>query len=86
MEHYRCHPIFANKTRDDRVGDTVEFYPHHTNIIFISSVYQYVLVAADLTYALLHPKHGAPFSKIVKTQSKHSKPNLVHLQEWNRQQ
>jgi hypothetical protein len=32
MEHYRCHRVFTNKTRAERITDTVEFFPQHTTV------------------------------------------------------
>ena len=37
MEHYRCHHIYVNTTRAERVGDTVKLFLHHAKITFVSS-------------------------------------------------
>ena len=36
-EYYSCKQVYVNTTIVERVGDTVEFFPHHTNIPFVPS-------------------------------------------------
>ena len=67
MEHYRCHQIYVIATIVERVGDTVEFLPHHTNMPFISSLDQSVLAKVDLIDSLLYQNPEAAFAKIGET-------------------
>jgi hypothetical protein len=32
MEHYRCHRVFTNKTKAERITDTVKFFPQDTMV------------------------------------------------------
>ena len=54
MEHYRCHKVYLNATVSERVGDTVEFFPHQTKMPFIISYYFASLIAEYLTEAILY--------------------------------
>ena len=36
MEPYIFHHTYEKATRAERIGDTVEFLPHHKNISFVS--------------------------------------------------
>ena len=57
-----------NSTRAEIIGDTVEFFPHHKKITFMSSADSDSMVVAYLTEALIHPNTETPFSKVVETQ------------------
>ena len=67
IDHYRVHHIYVNTTRAERVGYTVEFLPHHTNMLSISSADRAALAVVDLTEELPHPNPEALFAKIGKT-------------------
>ena len=64
MDHYRCHQLYLNAKRAERVGYIVDFSPHHTKIKFISSADCDPLAAADLKNLLINPNHEAPFVQI----------------------
>ena len=68
MDNFRCHQLYVNEKRTERVGYIVYFSPHNTNIKFIYSADYDPLVAAYLTNLLINPNHEAPFVKIRETQ------------------
>jgi hypothetical protein len=52
------------KTRSNRIVETVEFFPHKFILPLPSSHEFATHVAADLTYALLHPQPAGPFCQV----------------------
>ena len=48
MEHYRCHQEYLNSTISEIIGDTVDLFPHHTNMSFIYSSDRASLSGTDL--------------------------------------
>ena len=64
MEHYRCHEVFINKTAHTRIGDTVEFFPHHCRMPYKSSTENATAAARELIHALKNPAPAAPFANI----------------------
>ena len=50
-----------NATRDEIIGDKVEFLSHHTKITFMFSANHASLADAELRDKLLHPNPEAPF-------------------------
>jgi hypothetical protein len=63
-DHYRCNIVHINKTKSDRIVDTVEFF--HANVAMPSTSSKDIVTIANLeiTHALLHPASAAPFSII----------------------
>ena len=55
-----------NTTKYELIGVTVEFFPRHKKMPFMSSTYRATLAASYLTEALLHPNPVAPFAHIGK--------------------
>ena len=60
-------PNICEKNKIRKGWDTVDFFPHHTNIPFISSVNLSAMAEVDLTESLLQLNPQAPFAKIVET-------------------
>ena len=60
-EHYRCHTVYATKTRAERIARTVEFFPHAINMPTTSSTDNAAEAARMLADALLHPAPASPF-------------------------
>ena len=72
MNRYRCYTIYNPKTRMERVGDTVDFFPHKTKIPFLTMSERAVIAANELTQVLQNPKPPAPFDDIgIKMKSQH---------------
>jgi hypothetical protein len=63
LEHYRCYMVYINKTRGDRIVETVDYFPEKFTLPFPSSQDLTNQAAADLTHALLHPQPAGPFCK-----------------------
>ena len=67
MYNYICHHVYVNSKKYERIGDTVDFFPHHTKMLFMSSAGRASLSAVDLTETLLYTNPEAPFSNIGDT-------------------
>ena len=59
--NYRCFWVYANKTLHSRIADTVEFFPHHCDMPFLSSEDNAVSSIKELTHAILNPAPAALF-------------------------
>jgi hypothetical protein len=64
LEHYRCYTVYINKTRGERVVETVYFFPETFKLPFPSTHYLATTAATELTHALLHPQPAGPFCKV----------------------
>jgi hypothetical protein len=69
LEHYRCYTVYINKTRGDRIVETVDFFPEKFTLPFPSPQDLATQAAVDLTHALLHPQHAGPFCKVGDAQT-----------------
>jgi hypothetical protein len=52
------------KTRGERVVETVDFFPEKFNLQFPSTQELATQAAKELTHALLHPQPAGPFCKV----------------------
>ena len=66
MDHYRCYSTFVNKTRTERISDTIQFYHHNVTIPTISSSEHATRAAEALTDALVNPPSNSPIQHIGK--------------------
>jgi hypothetical protein len=64
LDHYRCYQVHITKTKGTRIVDTVEFFPTTLLMPRTSSKYLASIAALELSHALQHPAHAAPFSQI----------------------
>ena len=64
LEHYRCYTVYINKTRQERIVETVDFFPEEFKTPFPSSRDLATKAAEELTYALLHPQPAGPFAQV----------------------
>jgi hypothetical protein len=64
LEYYRCYTVYINKTRGERVVETVDFFPENFKLPFPSTQDLDTKAATELTHALLHPKPADPFCKV----------------------
>jgi hypothetical protein len=64
LEHYRCYTVYINKTRGERIVETVDFFPENFKLTFPSTQELATKAATELTHALLHPKPAGPFCKV----------------------
>jgi hypothetical protein len=63
-DHYRCYRVYINKTKADRIVDTVEFFPANVTMSRTASKDIATIASLELAHALLHPAPAAPFSII----------------------
>ena len=63
-EHYRCYTVYCSKTGNERIIDTVEFFPADIRMPRMSSAGNATIAAKELTNALLNPAPAAPFATI----------------------
>jgi hypothetical protein len=63
-DHYLCYRVHINKTKADRIVDTVEFFPANVAMPRTSSNDIVTIAALELTHSLLHPSPAAPFNII----------------------
>jgi hypothetical protein len=63
-DHYRCYRVHINKTKADRIVDTVEFFPAKVTMHRTASKDMATIAAQELTHAIMHPAPAAPFSII----------------------
>jgi hypothetical protein len=63
-EHYRCYTVYCSKTGNERIIDTVEFFPADIRMPRMSSADNATIAAKELTNALLNPAPAAPFATI----------------------
>jgi hypothetical protein len=64
LEHYRCYTVYINKTRGERIVETVDFFPETFKLPFPSTQDLATKAATELTHALLHPQPADPFCKV----------------------
>jgi hypothetical protein len=64
LDHYRCYTVYINKTRGERIVETVDFFPEKFKLPFLSTQELATKAAAELTHALLHPQPAGPFCQV----------------------
>jgi hypothetical protein len=70
LEHYRCHQCHIIETNSERISDTVEFFPHHTEVKKLTTQEAAVIAAEALVQALKQskpPKNWADLLDPTKT-------------------
>ena len=64
MEHYRCYQLFVNKTKAERITDTVEFFPEKVTMPYPTPTDIAIKAAHDLVSVLKQPTPSTPFAHI----------------------
>jgi hypothetical protein len=64
MHHYRCQDIYISSTANERIVDTLKFFPHNYQMSQISSNDRLIMAATDMTDALQNPHPEVPFTQI----------------------
>ena len=59
--HYRCHRIYVPRTRAERIGHSVRFFPHDSKLPNQTSAEHATAAALALVKALQHPAPSHPF-------------------------
>jgi hypothetical protein len=63
-DHYRCYRVHIDKTKSDRIVETLEFFPAKVAMPRTASKDMATIAAQELTHALMHPAPAAPLSAI----------------------
>jgi hypothetical protein len=61
-KHYRCYRVFVNKTRAERISDTIEFFPQAIEMPFPASTEIAVKARKTLIRTLQNPMPSTPFA------------------------
>jgi hypothetical protein len=69
LEHYRCYRVYINKTRSERVAETVDFFPTELKVAFPSSRDLESEAEKQLTYALVNPQPAGHSLRLAMTNS-----------------
>jgi hypothetical protein len=64
MHYYRCQNVYITATASERIVDTLEFFPHNSPVLRMSSTDRVLMAAQDMTEALKHPHPYIPFATI----------------------
>jgi hypothetical protein len=64
LDHYQCYTVYINKTRGERIVETVDFFPEKFKLPFLSTQELATQAAKELTHALLHQQPAGPFCQV----------------------
>ena len=62
LDHYKCHRIHIQKTRSERISDTVQFLPTHSKMPYASSLDEAIQAIKHLVSAISNAQPTSPFS------------------------
>jgi hypothetical protein len=69
MKHYRCYRVWIWNTRNERVADTLAWFPTLVVMPTLSSLDLALAAAKDLVKALQHPFAGSPLAPTTDSQT-----------------
>jgi hypothetical protein len=61
MHHYRCQNVYISAMASERIVDTLEFSPHNSPMLQLSSTDRLIMAANEMNNALKHPNPEVPF-------------------------
>jgi hypothetical protein len=64
MHHYRCQNVYISTTANERIVDTLEFFPYNYQMPQLSSTDRLLMAAKDITDALQNPHPEFPFTSV----------------------
>jgi hypothetical protein len=64
MHHYRCRNLYISSNASERIGDTLEFFPHNYQMPQLSSTDRLIMAAKYMTDALQNPHTEVPFTHV----------------------
>jgi hypothetical protein len=67
MHHYRCQNVCILATANERIVDTLEFFPHNYQMPQLSSTDRLLMAAKDMTDALQNPHPEVPCASVGMT-------------------
>jgi hypothetical protein len=64
MHHYRCQNVYISATANERIVETLEFFPHNYQMPQLSSTDRLIMEANDMSNALKRPHPEVPFAQV----------------------
>jgi hypothetical protein len=64
IHHYRSQNVYIFSTANDRIVDTLEFFPHNYQMTQLSSTDRLIMATKDMTGALQNPHPKVPFAHV----------------------
>jgi hypothetical protein len=64
MHHYRCQYVYISSTASERIFDTLEFFPHNSPMLQLSSTERLLMAANGMADALKHHRPEVPFTQV----------------------
>jgi hypothetical protein len=64
MHHYRCQNVYITTTTNERIVDTLEYFPHNYPMPQLSSTDRLLRAAQDMTDAFQNPHPGVSFASV----------------------
>jgi hypothetical protein len=64
MHHYRCQNVNITTTANERIVDTLEYFPHNYLMPQLSSTHRLLRAAQDVTDAFQNPHPDLPFASV----------------------
>jgi hypothetical protein len=64
IHHYICQNVYISATASERIVDTLEFSPHNSPMLQLSSTDRLIMAANDMTNALKHHHPEVPFAHV----------------------
>jgi hypothetical protein len=64
MHHYQCQNVYISSTANERIMDTLEFFPHNYQMPQLSSTDRLIMAANDMTDALQNPHPEVPYVQV----------------------
>ena len=68
LEHYRCYRVYTNKTRSERIVDTVEFPPQKTTVPYQSPTDVFFQAIETIQQVCKNPTPSTPFAHVAHNQ------------------
>jgi len=67
LELYRCFKVWIWDTRNERVCDTLEWFPSKVTLPLASSINLIIVAANNIVHALNHPPAGSPLAPLANS-------------------
>jgi hypothetical protein len=68
LESYQCFKVWIWDTRNERVCDTLEWFPSKVTLPLASSIDLIIAAANDMVHALNHPSAGSPLAPLANSE------------------
>jgi hypothetical protein len=64
MHHYGCQNVYISATANERIVDTLEFFPHNSPMPQLSSTERLIMASNDMSNVLKTPHPEVPFAQV----------------------